>query len=243
MKKSLTVLAAGVPLVAAAVYLPTASAEETRNTATTCPAPSVKAPAGTKVESVTAARQDGGTIHGTGILGGDVSGVPAFCQVTVTLTHPGEGDHAKVQTWLPLEKWNGRFQGLGGSAFGAGDNGVGLGTAVKNGYAATTTDAGVGDVLDTSWVLDGKGQVNSTPLKNFASRSQHEASIVGKAVVDGVYGSRAAYSYFTGCSTGGRQGYMEAQAYPDDYDGILADAPAINWDQYEVATLWPQVVL
>ncbi|MYW62506.1 tannase/feruloyl esterase family alpha/beta hydrolase [Streptomyces sp. SID8379] len=245
MKKALTVFAVGVPLVAAAVYLPTASAEGTRDTAATgaCAAPSVKAPAGTEVESVTAVRQAGGTIHGTGILGGDVSGVPAFCQVTVTLAHPGEGDHAKVQTWLPLERWNGRFQAIGGSAYSAGDNGVGLGAAVKNGYAVTTTDAGVGDVLDTSWVLNSENQVNSTPLKNFASRSQHEAAAVGKAVVDGVYGRRAAYSYFTGCSTGGRQGYMEAQAYPDDYDGILADAPAINWDEYEVATLWPQVVL
>ncbi|MFD9882697.1 tannase/feruloyl esterase family alpha/beta hydrolase [Streptomyces alboflavus] len=247
MKKTLTALAAGVPLVAAAVYLPTASADETRDTATAttaaCAAPSVRAPAGTKVESVTAVRQAGGTIHGTGLLGGEVSGVPAFCQVTVTLTHPGEGDHAKVQTWLPLAKWNGRFQAIGGSAYSAGDNGVGLGTAVKNGYAVTTTDAGVGDVLDTDWVLDGKGKVAGTPLKNFASRSQHEAAVVGKAVVDDVYGKRAAYSYFTGCSTGGRQGYMEAQAYPDDYDGILADAPAVNWDEFEVATLWPQVVL
>ncbi|MCQ4207973.1 tannase/feruloyl esterase family alpha/beta hydrolase [Streptomyces longispororuber] len=252
MKKALTALAAGVPLVAAAVYLPTASADEAGNTATAtaaaataaaCAAPSVKAPAGTAVESVTAVRQAGGTVHGTGLLGGEVSGVPAFCQVTVTLTHPGENDHAKVQTWLPLEKWNGRFQAIGGSAYSAGDNGVGLGTAVKNGYAVTTTDAGVGDVLDTSWVLNSKNQVNSPALKNFASRSQHEAAAVGKAVVNGVYGKRAAYSYFTGCSTGGRQGYMEAQAYPDDYDGILADAPAVNWDEFEVATLWPQVVM
>ncbi|MFF3503271.1 tannase/feruloyl esterase family alpha/beta hydrolase [Streptomyces sp. NPDC003247] len=245
MKRVLTVLAAGVPL-AAAVYLPTASAQPQPASVTTppaCTAPALKAPAGTEVESVRAVRQAGGTIHGTGILGGDVSGVPAFCQVTVTLTHPGDGDHAKVQTWLPLERWNGRFQAIGGSAYGAGDNGVGLGTAVKNGYAATTTDAGVGDVLDTGWVLDGGGKVNTALLKNFASRSQHEAAVVGKAVVDGVYGKRAAYSYFTGCSTGGREGYMEAQRYPDDYDGILADAPAINWDEFEVATLWPQVVM
>ncbi|MFJ3672490.1 tannase/feruloyl esterase family alpha/beta hydrolase [Streptomyces sp. NPDC090106] len=245
MKKVLTALAAGVPL-AAAVYLPTASAEAQTTTASTppaCTAPAVKAPAGTALESVTAVRQEGGTIHGTGLLGGDVSGVPAFCQVTVTLTHPGDGDHAKVQTWLPLEKWNGRFQAIGGSAYGAGDNGVGLGTAVKSGYAATTTDAGIGDVLDTSWVLDSGNQVNSALLKNFASRSQHEAAVVGKAVVDGVYGKRPAFSYFTGCSTGGREGYMEAQRYPDDYDGILADAPAINWDEFEVATLWPQVVM
>ncbi|MEU6320019.1 tannase/feruloyl esterase family alpha/beta hydrolase [Streptomyces sp. NPDC047009] len=245
MKRVLTVLAAGVPL-AAAVYLPTASAEPQTTSAaapSACVNPSVKAPAGTKVESVTAVRQPGGTIHGTGILQGVAENVPAFCQVTVTLTHPGDGDHAKVQTWLPETGWNGRFQALGGSAYLAGDNGVGMGNAVKAGYAATTTDAGVGDVLDVSWVLNSNGQVDNALLKNFASRSQHEAAVVGKEVVDGVYGKRAAYSYFTGCSTGGRQGYMEAQRYPDDFDGILADAPAINWDEFEVATLWPQVVM
>ncbi|WP_409467873.1 tannase/feruloyl esterase family alpha/beta hydrolase [Streptomyces sp. HC307] len=245
MRRLLTVLAAGVPL-AAAVCLPTASAEPRDGSAAApfaCSAPSVKAPAGTKVESVTAVSQEGGTIHGTGALGGTVTGVPAYCEVTVTLTHPGDGDHAKVRTWLPVSGWNGRFQGLGGAAYQAGDNGVGLGTAVKNGYAAVSTDAGVGDALDTSWALDSEGQVNTALLKNFASRSQHEAAAVGKEVVDAIYGKGPAYSYFTGCSTGGRQGYMEAQRYPDDYDGILADAPAVNWDEFEVATLWPQVVM
>ena len=245
MRRLLTVLAASVPL-AAAVYLPTASAgaqDASTATASTCTAPAVKAPAGTKVESVTAVQQAGGTINGTGILKGTVTGVPAFCEVTVTLTHPGAGDHAKVRTWLPLSGWNGRFQGLGGAAYLAGDNNVGLATAVKNGYAAVTTDAGVGDALDTSWALDSEGKVDTALLTNFASLSQHEASVVGKEVVDGVYGKRPAYSYFIGCSTGGRQGYMEAQRYPDDYEGILAEAPAVNWDEFEVATLWPQVVM
>ncbi|MFF8381239.1 tannase/feruloyl esterase family alpha/beta hydrolase [Streptomyces sp. NPDC015661] len=245
MKKLLTVLAAGVPL-AAAVYLPTASAETLTSPAAeplACSTPSLKAPAGTKVESVTAVRQAGGTIHGSGILQGTVTDVPAFCEVTVILTHPGDGDRVKVQTWLPEKGWNGRFQALGGAAYSVGDNGVGMGTAVKNGYAVTTTDGGVGDVLDTSWALNGDGQVNTALLKNFASRSQHDAAVVGKAVVDAVYGRRASYSYFNGCSTGGRQGYMEAQRYPDDYDGILAKAPAISWAEYEVATVWPQVVM
>ncbi|MBY8882921.1 DUF6351 family protein [Actinacidiphila acidipaludis] len=245
VKRVLAVLAAAVPL-AAAVYVPAAWAAPQAAPAAapfSCSAPQVKAPAGTRVESVTAVRQAGGTIHGTGILGGTVDGVPAFCDVTVTLAHPGSGDHAKVQSWLPVTGWNGRFQGLGGSAFLAGDNGVGLGNAVKSGYAATTTDAGVGDALDTTWALNASGQVDAALLKNFASRSQHEAAVVGKEVVGALYGKRAAYAYFTGCSTGGRQGYMEAQRYPGDYDGILADAPAVNWDEFEVATLWPQVVM
>ncbi|MDH6565624.1 hypothetical protein M2160_000645 [Streptomyces sp. SAI-117] len=245
MRRLLTVLAAGVPL-AAAVYLPTASVETkdaSAPTTSTCSAPSVKAPAGTEVESVTALARESGTIAGTGALGGSVSGVPAYCEVTVTLTHPGDNDHAKVRTWLPVAGWNGRFQGLGGAAYLAGDNNVGLGTAVKSGYAAVSTDAGVGDALDTSWALDSEGRVNTALLENFASRSQHEAAVVGKEVVDAVYGKRPSYSYFTGCSTGGRQGYMEAQRHPDDYDGILADAPAVNWDEFEVATLWPQIVM
>lgn len=244
MRRLLTVLAAGVPL-AAAVYLPTASADTGSSASApfNCSAVSVKAPAGTEVESVTAVRQPGGTVNGTGILGGSVTDVPAYCEVTVTLTHPGGGDHAKVRTWLPTEGWNGRFQALGGAAFAAGDNNPGLATAVKQGYAAATTDAGVGDAIDSSWALNSEGQVNTTLLKNFAERSQHETAIVGKEVIDAAYGKRASYSYFNGCSTGGRQGYMEAQRYPDDYDGILANAPAINWDEFEVATLWPQVVM
>lgn len=244
-RRLLIAVAAGVPL-AAAVYLPTASAETGTSAASTplnCRTVQVKSPAGTAVESVTAVRRAGGTIKGSGLLGGEVSGVPAFCEVTVTLTHPGDGDHARIRTWLPEQGWNGRFQAIGGSAYLAGDNGVGLGAAVKNGYAVTTTDAGVGDVLDVSWALDGDGRTDKVALENFASRSQHEASVVGKDVVAAVYGKRASYAYFTGCSTGGRQGYMEAQRYPDDYDGILADAPAISWDEYEVATLWPQVVM
>ncbi|MFJ8825278.1 tannase/feruloyl esterase family alpha/beta hydrolase [Streptomyces sp. NPDC102467] len=245
MNRLLTVLAAGAPL-AAAVYLPTASAAPQRSSGHptfSCATASVQAPAGTEVESVTAVSQGGGTVHGSGGLGGTVTDVPAYCEVTVTVTHPGADDHAEVRTWLPVHGWNGRLQALGGSAYAAGDNGTGLAAAVKNGYAATTTDAGVGDVVDVGWALNSKGRVNTALLKNFASRSQHEASVVGKQVVDDVYGRSAAYSYFNGCSTGGRQGYMEAQRYPDDYDGILANAPAINWDEFEVATLWPQVVM
>ncbi|WP_172381193.1 tannase/feruloyl esterase family alpha/beta hydrolase [Streptomyces sp. MNP-20] len=245
MRRLLAVLAAGAPL-AASVYLPTATAapgESAGPAKAACVAPPLKAPAGAEAESVTAVRRPGGTVHGSGILGGTVTGVPAYCEVTITLTHPGAGDRATVRTWLPEDGWNGRFQGLGGSAYAAGDNGVGLATAVKNGYAATTTDAGVGDVLDVGWGLRGDGRVNTALLTNFASRSQHEAAVLGKQAVAGVYGRRASFAYFNGCSTGGRQGYMEAQRHPDDYDGILANAPAVSWDEFEVATLWPQVVM
>ncbi|MEV5974764.1 DUF6351 family protein [Streptomyces sp. NPDC051921] len=247
----LAALAAGVPLVTAAAYLPNAAAQPAGGPASvstplTCSPPSLAAPAGTTVEDVTAVRHEAGTVDVPEVwpLPADhVDGVPAFCDVTVTLTHPGAGDHAKVRVWLPLQGWNGRLQTLGGSAYAAGDYGKGLADAVKNGYAAATTDAGVGTYLDTSWALRTDGEVNEVLLENFASRSEHEAAVVAKEVIGRFYGRPASYAYFNGCSTGGRQGYMEAQRHPDDYDGILANAPAVNWDEFEVATLWPQVVM
>ncbi|MFF1867738.1 DUF6351 family protein [Kitasatospora herbaricolor] len=246
MKRLVIVLAAAVPL-AAALYVPAASAAAENSTARySCSAPVLHAPAGTRVEGVTAVAHAAGTVDVPAVfpLGENhVPDVPAFCDITVTLTHPGQGDHAKVRVWLPAQKWNGRLQTVGGSAYAAGDYGTALAGAVKSGYAAATTDAGVSSYIDTGWALKADGQVDTALLQNFASRSEHEAAVLAKQVIAGHYDRAASYSYFNGCSTGGRQGYAEAQKYPDDYDGILANAPAVNWDEFEVATLWPQVVM
>ncbi|MEY9895046.1 hypothetical protein ABIA31_008734 [Catenulispora sp. MAP5-51] len=254
-RRLLTITAAAVPLVGAAVYVPVTAFAAPATTAAVTPATmagyactpfQIPAPDGTAVESVTAASVAAGdyTVPGTPPLGGAVvPAVPAHCEVTVTLTHPGLNDHAKVQVWLPQTGWNGRFQAVGGAAYQANDQGGGLAAAVKSGYATATTDAGVGNAFDTSWALNSAGQINTGLLQNFASRSVHEMTVVSKQVVADVYGHAASYSYFNGCSTGGRQGYAEAQLYPNDYNGINADAPAINWNQFEVSTLWPQVVM
>lgn len=249
MRRLLTVLAAAVPLVAAVCLPAGASAHTGPGTpgaaAFRCATTSVHAPPGARIESGTARSRPGGTVHvditPTGPV--DVPDVPAYCEVTYTLTHPGAGDHEKVTVWLPRTGWTGRLQTVGGSAYAAGDYGQGLAAAIKAGYAAVTTDAGVGGYVDTGWALDAQGQVDQPLLEDFASRAEHDTAVVGKEVVGAVYGRPAGYAYFNGCSTGGRQGYMEAQRHPGDYDGILADAPAINWDEFEVATLWPQVVM
>ncbi|MGN9837250.1 DUF6351 family protein [Nonomuraea sp. H19] len=248
MKRLLISFAAAVPLAAAC--LPAAASAGAVSSAAvpfTCSSIFVNAPAGTAVESVTAVSREEDTLTippvppFTDVV--EIPDVPAYCDVTVTLTHPGVGDHAKVRVWLPETGWTGRFQAVGGSAFAAGDYGAGLAGAIKSGYAAATTDAGVGTYLDTGWALNSDGEVNTALLTNFADRSQHEMAVVGKQVVNEVYGRPVSYSYWNGCSTGGRQGYMEAQRHPGDFDGILATAPAINWDEFEVATLWPQVVM
>ncbi|KAK2871950.1 hypothetical protein FQN49_002677 [Arthroderma sp. PD_2] len=169
-----------------------------------------------------------------------------ICSVDVTLTHEGVNDKVLVTVWLPLrEKWNGRFQATGGGGFAAGFFDLYLAPPTAVGYATASTDAGV--AVDPwyvdEWALDKDGNVNFGLLENFATRSVHDMAIVGKAVTKSYYKKPANYSYFYGCSNGGRQGMVEAQKYPDDFDGILAAAPAFYWPQFGVAIEWPQVVM
>lgn len=151
-----------------------------------------------------------------------------ICQVNVTLTHPGTGDLVNNIVWLPLTSWNGRFQGTGGGGYLAGESIYGLLPAALAGYAAATTDAGHTEELDTvgnatSWALASNGNVNQYLLLDFASRSVHDMTVVGKAITKSFYGQQPKKSYWNGCSTGGRQGLVEAQMWPEDYDGILAE--------------------
>ncbi|ERS96217.1 hypothetical protein HMPREF1624_07126 [Sporothrix schenckii ATCC 58251] len=173
----------------------------------------------------------------------------SLCDVNVTLTHGNTRDRVRVQVWLPLGEgsdgaasasaWNGRFQATGGSGFQAGLFDAALGPAVADGYAAASTDAGVGTMGSFPVQANTTSALTQQLFTNFASLSVHEMAVVGKALVEQLYGKPAAHSYFTGCSTGGRQGYMEAQRYPADFDGILAASPAINWDRLLAAMLWP----
>jgi hypothetical protein len=147
-------------------------------------------------------------------LGQNITGLN-FCQVNVTLTHPGTGDAVNNQVSLPLTGWNGRFLGVGGGGYAAGVWSS-LGLAVQRGYAAVSTDAGYtqnnsGDA--SSRALVSCGNVNQYLLLDFASRSVHDMTILGKAITEAFYATKPAYSYWQGCSTGGRQGLGNAQMY------------------------------
>ncbi|GGM50149.1 tannase/feruloyl esterase family alpha/beta hydrolase [Dactylosporangium sucinum] len=172
-------------------------------------------------------------------------GAPATCDVTVVLTHPPFGDRVRIRIWLPTTTWNGRFQAVGGGGFVAGDFKRAFVSAVQRGYAAAATDAGVPTARSEhpTWALRHDRTINTALLDNFAYRSVHDLSRVGEQITTRFYGRPPAYSYFTGCSTGGRQGLVEAQRYPGDFDGILAAAPAISWNRLTFAQLWPQVVM
>lgn len=169
-----------------------------------------------------------------------------ICLVNVTLTHPGTGD--RVHNWyaLPLSDWNGRFQGIGGGGYAAGSI-PSLAPQSALGYSAGTTDAGH-DTSDAainsadSWALLSTGNVNQNLLLNFAHRSLHDMTVIGKQLSESFYGCAVKYAYWNGCSTGGRQGMAVAQYYPSDYDGILANAPAIQWTDFTMEQQWPYTV-
>ena len=163
------------------------------------------------------------------------------CRVTATVTHPPAGDQIKVFVALPMKGWNGRFQATGGGGY-AGGSANNITRPADLGYVAAATDTGHAGGSG-SFALDANGRLNWQLIRDNASLGVHQMTVVAKALIRELYGTPPRYSYFNGCSSGGRQGLMEAQRFPDDYDGILAVAPAINWAHFFRQTLWPQVVM
>lgn len=172
--------------------------------------------------------------------GSDLGAVPEFCRVTITV-EPAIG----IEVWLPAEGWNGRFKGVGGGGYAGTISWSSLAQAVREGFATASTDTGhVGENPgDGRFGLSENGELNDGLIEDFASRALFEMTAKAKQVTQAFYGEAPVYSYFTGCSTGGRQGLMQVQRTPDAYDGVLAGAPAVNWERFIAAELWPQVVM
>src|SRR5262245_38952617 len=148
-----------------------------------------------------------------------------------------------INIWVGLPmagKWNGRLQSIGGGGYAGSVNEPTA--AVAAGYAGVTTDTGHRG-NDGAFGMLAPGQPNTQLQIDFAYRSEHLMSVIGRQLVAAFYGQAPTRSYWFGCSTGGRQGLMMAQRYPEDYDGIVAGAPAIHWDRFQAALIWPQVVM
>lgn len=171
-----------------------------------------------------------------------LTGLPSFCDVSATQADPA-GNPIHIDIWLP-RAWNGRFEGVGGSVYACGPWYFEMAPAISVGYAAAATDCGVSPAdLDTaSWALN-HGQLDWPLIRDFAYAGIHDMTVAGKAVARTYYPSPLRFSYFNGCSTGGREGLTEAQRYPADYNGIVAGAPAINWTRFIPAEIWPQLVM
>lgn len=168
-----------------------------------------------------------------------------FCNYSAIYTHPGWDDQLNFQVWLPLDDtWNSRLQAAGGGGYRTGLLEPHLAGAVNDGYAVVSTDGGHwNESAPSEWALKSDGNLNWPLLEDFASRAWLEAVDFGKQVTESFYGRPPEYSYWNGCSTGGRQGLMLAQQYPEASDGILAAAPAVNWADFLVTGYYPKFVM
>ena len=145
--------------------------------------------------------------------------LPEFCRVAATIKPTSDSD-IKVEVWLPASGWNGKFQAVGNGGWAGVISYRELADALRSGYATTSTDTGHVGGRGT-FALD-----HPEKLVDFAWRSEHEMTVKAKAVIQAFYGRTPRLSYWNGCSTGGRQGLKEAQKFPDDYDAVIAGAPA-----------------
>ncbi|MGE5724992.1 MAG: tannase/feruloyl esterase family alpha/beta hydrolase [Acidobacteriota bacterium] len=150
--------------------------------------------------------------------------VPPFCRVTA-VARPSADSDIKIEVWMPVRGWNGRFQGQGNGGFAGEIDYHLMGIAVRDGYTSAGTDTGhAASGTDARWALG-----HPEKVADFGYRAIHQMTRVGKATAQEFYGRRPQHSYFASCSNGGRQALMEAQRFPADYDGVIAGAPANFW--------------
>jgi feruloyl esterase len=145
--------------------------------------------------------------------------LPAHCRVAAVLK-PSADSHIEIEVWLPAENWNGKFQAVGNGGWAGVISYPAMATALLEGYATASTDTGH---------KGGNAQFalgHPEKLIDFAYRAVHEMTVQSKAIISSYYSRAPRLSYWNGCSTGGRQGLMSAQKYPEDFDAILAGAPA-----------------
>ena len=145
--------------------------------------------------------------------------LPEFCRVSATLAPSSDSD-IKIEVWLPTAGWNQKFQAVGNGGWAGVISYSALAEAVKAGYASVSTDTGHSSE-GGSFVLG-----HPEKLIDFSWRSEHEMTVKAKTIIEAFYGMPPRRSYWNGCSTGGRQALKEAQMFPDDFDGIIAGAPA-----------------
>jgi feruloyl esterase len=162
--------------------------------------------------------------------GAQFSDLPAFCRVAATLKPSSDSD-IKIEVWLPASNWNGKFEAVGNGGWNGNIDANALAGGLRRGYAAAATDTG----------HEGGGGVwmqNQEKLIDYGSRAVHEMTVKAKSLINAYYGNNAKLSYWNGCSAGGRQGLKAAQTYPEDFDGIVAGAPALNATGRAAFSVW-----
>jgi feruloyl esterase len=180
-------------------------------------------PGGPVAPAAAAAAQGGGRGGGRGGGAGapaaQATPLPAHCRVAAVLK-PSADSHIEMEVWMPAENWNGKFQAVGNGGWAGTISFPAMATALQEGYATASNDTGHkgGNAL---FAID-----HPEKLVDFAHRAVHEMTVQSKAIIAAYYNRGPRLSYWNGCSTGGRQGLMAAQKYPEDFDAIVAGAPA-----------------
>ena len=205
-------------------------------------------PAGAQVQAGAAASDAGIEAACAALPSEDFAAVPdAPTQVTAARfvpASPRQPAHCEVQAYvsphigfelrLPARDWNGKFAHVGCGGFCGVIFPTGCDAVLGRGYACVATDMGhKSTVLDAKWAYD-----NLQAEIDFAYRATHVVTLAGKAITERFFGKAPRRAYFVGCSTGGRQGMVEAQRFPWDYDGIVSGAPVINETGDGMALLW-----
>ena len=165
--------------------------------------------------------------------------LPAFCRVTGAIK-PSPDSNIQFEVWMPASNWNGKFQGAGNGGFAGYIGYDQLANAVRHNYTSAATDTGhrATPGVDAGWALD-----HPEKIADFGYRAIHETAVKAKAILHAFYGEAPKRSYFSSCSNGGRQALMEAQRYPEDYDGIIAGAPANYWTHLLANAAWDDLAL
>ena len=162
--------------------------------------------------------------------------VPGRCEVRGVI-RPTTDSEIKFALWLPASGWNGKYRQEGNGGWAGTINVGSLIEPLTRGYAVAATDNGH-EGGGASWAIG-----HPEKLIDFGHRAVHETSVQAKAIVHAFYGRGAERSYFNGCSNGGREALMEAQRYPEDFNGIIAGAPASDWSHLFTAFVWNERAL
>jgi feruloyl esterase len=158
----------------------------------------------------------------------------SFCRLSGTIAPA-----IKFEVWLPEPgTWNGKLEGVGNGGVAGSIAEGGLAAALARNYAAVSSDLGhEGGAIDFNFAIG-----HPELVSDWGNRATHAMTVVAKAAVEAYYGKPPARSYFTGCSGGGRQGLMEAQRYPADYDGIVAGDPTADFTRLTLGgRLWEAI--
>lgn len=171
-------------------------------------------------------------------FGQPLGDLPAFCRIAATLKPSADSD-IRIELWMPAAGWNGRLEGTGNGGFAGRISYGALAGGLRRGYAVVNTNMGTGTPQgQDATIFVGRPEV----WADWGYRATHEMTVVSKQLVKAFYEKAPQRSYFAGCSTGGEQALMEAQRYPNDYDGIVAGAAANNRTGVHLSILWNYVV-